>query len=124
MGALALVATSFAFPIDSRIAIHLDADLAASHNERLLGLAFWTLVTLFASSLPIRLPHGVQLAVSTAPLMAAANLGGPAAAAWIALVGTTELRELRGRVPWYGTLTNHAGIVIPVVAAGLVMGWV
>jgi putative nucleotidyltransferase with HDIG domain len=122
VGALALIATSFAFPIDSRIAVQWDADPSASQAERLLGLAFWALVTLFASSLPIRLPHGVQLAVSTAPLMASANLGGPAAAAWIALVGTTELRELRGRVPWYGTLTNHAGIVIPVVAAALVMG--
>ena len=26
-----------------------------------------------------------------------------------ALLGTTELREIRGRVPWYGTLANHAG---------------
>lgn len=122
MGALALVVTSFLFPIDARIAIQLDDDpLFASQSERLVGLAFWTLVTLFASALPVRLPRGVQLAVSIAPLMAGANLGGPTAAAWIALVGTTEIRELRGRVPWYGTLTNHAGIVVPVIVAASVM---
>jgi len=122
MGALALVVTSFLFPIDARIAIQFDEDqLSASQSERLVGLAFWTLVTLFASALPVRLPRGVQLAVSIAPLMAGANLGGPAAAAWIALVGTTEMRELTGRVPWYGTLTNHAGIVVPVVIAAGVM---
>ena len=38
-----------------------------------------------------------------------------------ALIGTTEVRELRGRIPWYGTLANHAGVVIPAVAAGFVM---
>jgi len=49
------------------------------------------------------------------------NLGGPAAGAWVALIGTTELREVRGRIPWYGTLANHAGIVLPATAGGLVM---
>jgi putative nucleotidyltransferase with HDIG domain len=47
-------------------------------------------------------------------------LGGPAVAAWVAALGTTEVRELRGRIPWYGTLANHAGLVIPVVLAGTV----
>jgi putative nucleotidyltransferase with HDIG domain len=37
----------------------------------------------------------------------------------VALIGTTELREVRGRIPWYGTLANHAGIVLPTFAAGL-----
>ena len=47
-------------------------------------------------------------------------LGGPLVAGWVALIGTTELRELRGRIPWYGTLVNHAGLVIPAVVAGAV----
>ncbi len=47
------------------------------------------------------------------------NLGGPAAVGWVALVGTTELRELRGRIPWYGTVANHAGVVLPAVIAGV-----
>ena len=36
-------------------------------------------------------------------------LGGPAVGGWVAALGTTEMRELRGRIPWYGTLANHAG---------------
>src|SRR5204863_3831642 len=28
---------------------------------------------------------------------------------------------VRGRIPWFGTLANHAGIVVPAVAGGLVM---
>jgi putative nucleotidyltransferase with HDIG domain len=35
-------------------------------------------------------------------------------------LGSTELREVRGKVPWYGTLSNHAGLFIPAIAAGLV----
>jgi putative nucleotidyltransferase with HDIG domain len=61
------------------------------------------------------------VAVGIAPLLAATNLGGPAVGGWIALIGTTEVRELRGNVPWYGTLANHAGIVLPTILAGLVL---
>ncbi len=57
---------------------------------------------------------------SIAPLVAAMSLGGPTAAGWVALIGTTELRELSGRVPWYGTLANHAGLVLPAVVGGVV----
>ena len=58
--------------------------------------------------------------------MAATILGGPTAGTWVALLGTTEIRELRGRMPWYGTLANHAGMMLPAIAAGLVMhgAWV
>jgi putative nucleotidyltransferase with HDIG domain len=52
--------------------------------------------------------------------MASFMLGGPAVGGWVAAIGTTELRELRGRIPWYGTLANHAGLVIPAVVAGIV----
>ena len=41
-------------------------------------------------------------------VLAAMTLGGPAVAGWVAAIGTTEMRELRGRIPWYGTLANHA----------------
>jgi HD domain len=58
-----------------------------------------------------------------APTIAAINLGGPAAGGWVALIGTTELRELRGRIPWYGTAANHAGIVLPAIACGIVVAF-
>lgn len=120
--AIALLATSLVIPVDGRIALQLDRSLdSASSLEAFAGIAFWTIVTLFASALPVRLTDGVQVAVSTAPLMAATALGGPAAGAWVALLGTTDMREVRGKVVWYGTLTNHAAIVLPVILGGAVM---
>ena len=56
-----------------------------------------------------QLPNGIAAAVATAPIVAAMILGGPTAAAWVALVGATELRELRGDVPWYGTSSITLG---------------
>jgi hypothetical protein len=117
----ALLLTGFVFPIGSAIAIQLDTNPGASGAEIAAGLAFWTIVTIVASALPVRLGDGVQVVVSTAPLMAAAVLGGPTAAAWVALIGSTDSRELRGRVVWYGTLANHAAIVLPVIIGGAVI---
>ena len=54
-------------------------------------------------------------------MLAAIFLGGPAVGAWVAVLGTTETRELRGHIPWYGTLANHAGIAIPAVVAGVLL---
>ncbi|HJP89217.1 MAG TPA: HD-GYP domain-containing protein [Candidatus Limnocylindrales bacterium] len=85
------------------------------------GLLFWTALALLTSALPVRMPRGILIAVSIAPIVAATNLGGPAAGGWVALIGTTELREIRGKIPWYGTLANHAGIVLPAIALGLVL---
>jgi len=41
------------------------------------------------------------------------------AAGVVAAVGTTELRELRRRIPWYGTLANHAAIMLPAVTGAI-----
>jgi putative nucleotidyltransferase with HDIG domain len=121
--ALALLITSLLFGIDPRIAIEFDGQGGTSKLEIVAGIAFWVAVSLFASALPVRMPGGMLVTVSIAPVMAAAVLGGPAAASWVALMGTTELREIRGRIPWYGTLANHAGIVLPV-ALGATVLWI
>ncbi len=76
-------------------------------------------MTLLASALPVQMPRGSLVNTSIAPIVAAMSLGGPTAAGWVALIGTTEYRELSGRVPWYGTLANHAGLVIPAIVGGL-----
>ena len=55
-----------------------------------------------------------------APIVAAIVLGGPAVGGWVAALGTTEMRELRGRIPWYGSLANHAGLTLPAIVAGVV----
>jgi putative nucleotidyltransferase with HDIG domain len=117
-GAAALVATTLLIPIGPQIGAGFEglgpyADLA--------GLLLWTALTLFSSALPVKMPRGAIFAVSVSTLMAATILGGPTAGAWVGLLGSTEIREVRGRIPWYGTLANHAGIVIPAIAAGLVI---
>jgi putative nucleotidyltransferase with HDIG domain len=85
-----------------------------------IGLVFWTLATLLASALPVRLPRGTVVSVAAAPMIAVFVLGGPFAAAVVAVIGTTDSREVRGEVPWYGTLFNHASAVIAVVIGGAV----
>ncbi len=124
LSAFALVVATFVFPVDPRIALGLPgstttATIVPSSQQLALGVAFWIALTLITSALPVKLPRGTHQAVSLAPLVAAMALGGPAVGGWVALIGTTEMRELRGRVPWYGTLVNHAGIVLPIIAAGI-----
>ncbi len=116
-----LITTSSSFGADPAIAINLTGDAVVTQPEIALGIAFWIVVTLFASALPVRMPRGMLVAVSIAPVLAALSLGGPAVGTWVALIGTTEVREIRGRIPWYGTVANHAGMVPPAVGAGLVI---
>ena len=124
MSAFALVVATFVFPVDPRIALRLSSGEGPITNptniELALGVGFWTMLTLVASALPVKLPRGTQQAVAIAPLVAAMALGGPAVGGWVAAIGVTEVRELRGRIPWYGTLVNYAGAALPVVVAGVV----
>jgi HD-GYP domain-containing protein (c-di-GMP phosphodiesterase class II) len=119
--AVALVATSLLYGIGRGVALDIDGVAGWSALDHIAGVVFWVVVALFASALPVRMPGGILVTVSIAPLVASINLGGPAVGAWVALIGTTELRELRGRIPWYGTLANHAGIVIPAAVGGVVL---
>ena len=114
--ALALLVTTFAFRIERGIAF---GDFLPPDAATALGVAFWLGLTLAASALPVRMPRGTLITVSVAPILAGMDLGGPAVGVWLAAIGTTELRELRGEVPWYGTLSNHAGTVLPAALAGI-----
>jgi putative nucleotidyltransferase with HDIG domain len=126
LSAVALVVATLVFPVDKyaqKIALTLPlggSAAAPTQFEILLGIAYWTFLTLLTSALPVKLPLGTHAAVSMAPLVAAMALGGPAVAGWVAAIGTTELREVRGRIPWYGSLANHAGISLPAVLGGVV----
>ena len=90
----------------------------------LVGIAVWVIVTAFGAAAPVRMAGGTVVDVTSAPVLAAAVLGGPAAAI-VAILGTIEAREVRGLlgrpggIPWYGTLYNHASIAIPAIAAAL-----
>ena len=54
-------------------------------------------------------------------MIAVTILAGPFPAAIAAAIGITDSREIRGHVPWYGTLFNHASAVIAVVSCGVVL---
>jgi hypothetical protein len=120
VSAIALAATSLVIPVNDAIRLHVFSDVQV---DVLAGLVFWTAITLLASALPVEMPRGSIVNTSIAPLVVVLSLGGPTAAGWVALIGTTELRELRREVPWYGTLANHAGLVLPAILGGVVCGW-
>ncbi len=122
IGVIALVVATLVFPPDPAIALRLASDRGTppSSLEILLGIAFWIVLALLGSAFPVQLPRGTHQAVAIAPIMASIFLGGPAVGAWVAAIGTTEVRELRGRIPWYGSLANHAGLLVPAVMAGVV----
>ena len=120
-GAVALVAATLLFDAEPGIALRLGSSTGDPTTfEIVLGVAFWTMLALVGSALPVQLPRGTQQAVAIAPIMGSIFLGGPAVAVWVAAIGTIEVRELRGRIPWYGTLANHAGLVVPAFVGGVV----
>jgi len=84
-------------------------------------LAFWIALTLATTAAPIHVPRGPYVSLYLAPILAVAVLGGPSAAAIVAVLGTFELREFRREVPWWGVLYNHTFVVIPAVLAGIVL---
>ena len=89
-----------------------------------IELVYWLLMALAASAYPVRVPRGSVVSVAAAPIIAASILFGPAGGAIVGAVGTLEVRELRGRVPWYGVIYNHSITVIAAVASGLAFMWV
>src|SRR5688572_26218261 len=129
LSAVALLLTSFVFARDDSLVLGMRREIAIVPNTEsealvLMGLAFWTIITLFAGALPVRMPRGTMVSVAIAPILGAMTLGGPVAAGWVALIGTTEVREVRGRVPWYGTAANHAGVVLPTIVGSLLCEFV
>ncbi|HEX2195058.1 MAG TPA: HD-GYP domain-containing protein [Candidatus Limnocylindria bacterium] len=105
--AVAVAAAAFLFPIRR--------DLGGAP-----GFLFWIGLTLIGSALPVRLPRGTVVSVSAAPFLATLVLGGPFAAALVAGIGSTDYREVRRQIPWYGTLFNHASVVFAVVVGGAI----
>ena len=120
LSAFALVAATLLYEPHLSIAPLMAKGTPPSETDILLGVAFWTVLTLLGSAFPVQLPRGTQQAVAIAPILGSVFLGGPAVGAWVAAIGTTEVRELRGDVPWYGTLANHAVLVLSAVVAGVI----
>ena len=121
VSAMALVVATLVYPASPAIAFPLPGVGTSTGVATLAGVGFWILLTLVSWALPVKLPFGTHVGVATAPMLAAMYLGGPAVAGWVAMLGTTERRELRGEIPWYGSLANHAGIALPAIVAGVVL---
>ena len=101
--AIALVAATLVFGAYDAIALPTPPQgQDAPFGDILLGIAFWTALTLVSSALPVQMPRGTRQAVSFAPILASTFLGGPAVGGWVAAIGTTELREIRGRIRGMG----------------------
>ncbi len=86
--------------------------------------AFWIGVTLAAAALPVRLPGGLFAHMTTAPILAALfdpTLPQPFTACWVAVLGTIELRDIRGRIPWYGAVYNKLDYAMSAFAAWLAL---
>ena len=115
--AIALAVTSLVIPVDELIRLRVFDDVSL---DVAAGIVFWTAITILASAMPIVMPRGSIISTSIAPLVVVMSLGGPTAAGWVALIGTTDLREMRREIPWYGTLANHAGLALPAILGGLV----
>ena len=96
-----------------------DGPLSSERLPVFAALAFWILVAVAAAASPIHFARGSYVSVAAAPVIAAGILGGPAAAGLVALFGTTELREVRGQVPWYGVVYNHSIAVCAAVVSGV-----
>ena len=104
------------FPIDRAVATPFTL---GTIDPVVLGLAVWIVVGLATSSRSVVDDGQVTILYGVGPIVGAWALGGPAAGVWVALLGTFELRELRGAVPWYGVVANHATQVIAAATGGL-----
>ena len=109
VSAMLFASAIFVCPIDSRVAIR---DVP---NGLFLGVVFWIALTLVGSSLAVRMPGGTVVDVGFAPVVASMSLGGPIVAGVVAFLGSTQSRELRRQVPWFGVLANHVGIAGPAL---------
>lgn len=116
--ALGLAATAWAiatFPLDPAISLTARGD----SEGILLGLVFWTGLALLGG-LRVQHLHGHGVLTFHLPfIVAAMALGGPAAGAIVALLGTFERREFDD-MPWYGAVSNHAHMAFAAVAGGVV----
>ncbi len=116
--ALGLGATAWAI-VTYPISPVLSLTTTGGREGILLGLVFWVALGL-VGSLRIERLHGHGVLTFHLPFIIAATiLGGPAAGAVVALISTFEMRELR-EMPWYGLLSNHAGIALSAVIGGVV----
>ena len=114
VGCVTLAVCTLWIPVDDRIRL----PSVTGPWAILGGMAFYTALALVAGWTPASGSSGLVRVMTTAPITAVMLLGGPTAAAWVALVSATERRELRGDVPGHGVLENHMILVIAAALGG------
>jgi diguanylate cyclase (GGDEF)-like protein len=112
-----VLATTVLFPVDDAIALPFSI---LGLDPALLGIVLWILVGLATSSRGTAEEGRTAIVLGVSPVVAAFALGGPTAGVWVAMIGSIELREVRGEVPWYGVLANRATLAVPAALGGLV----
>jgi hypothetical protein len=125
---IAVVALASGILLASAVLLYRTIGSAVSLNQRpdlvWPGVVFWIVLTVVGSSLVVRMHGGSYVDVGFAPVVAAMSLGGPIVAGLVALFGSTQPRELRRQVPWYGVVINHAGITGPAVISAYALSYV
>jgi len=116
-GLALLVVATITVPIGPAIASPaLDGTALAGTTG---GVLLWTLFGLLGSVRTVSSADGAGHFTFHLPFVGAAMiLGGPTAGAWVAILATTDRRELQSQ-PWYGVLANHASIAIAAIAGGI-----
>jgi diguanylate cyclase (GGDEF)-like protein len=107
-----LAAAALAYPVDVHIAIPgLPVEIGVA-----LGVVYWTILVFAGNNASTMTRTGGHVSLSALPLVAAATLGGPIAAALVALVGTLDRRELKHlyAAPF---VWNRMGVALPILAA-------
>lgn len=133
LGFSALAIVTVLLPIQATIAVYLPGVTPSVAIP--VGVGSWVVLALVGSALfPER--RGGAITIFDLPFIVAATvLGGAVAGGWVAMIGSLELRELRGvarregapaagsapRVPWYGIPANHALTTLAAIAGGLVL---
>jgi signal transduction histidine kinase len=85
----------------------------------LIELGTWVAVVVLAGLLPVSTGEGLFLCVDLPLLLAVAFLHGPLVSGLIALAGTTDFDEIRGRVSILRSLFNRSQVALSITAAGL-----
>lgn len=90
-------------------------------DPALTGVALFIVICLATATQGTRGTGQVPFVYSIAPVMAAGLLGGPAAAAWVALLGTVPIRALRDGTPPFDVLAGHAVRCLAATVGAVVM---
>ncbi len=85
-----------------------------------IELAVWVIIIGVVELLPVPVWRGTHISLGVPLLMTVAFMYQPAAAALVALLGTSDPRELRRQVPPLRALFNRCQVALSVFAASLV----